>query len=89
MLRPLLLRRTGCCFAPFTNGAHMLAAPNSKPKSSVVAGKFGVESPPANEKLPPALLVLNGLVGLPASAARRVTENDSAAFDNDILRVDW
>lgn len=67
----------------------MLAAANSKPKSSdVVAGKFGVESP-AKEKLPPALLVLKGLVGLPPSAARRVTENESAPLDNDILRVEW
>lgn len=68
----------------------MLAAANSKPKSSdvVVAAKFGVESP-AKEKLPPALLVLKGLVGLPPSAARRVTENESAPLDNDILRVEW
>ncbi len=84
---PLLLRRTVCagCFAPFANGAQIFAALNSKPKSSDVAGKFGVESP-AKEKLPPALLVLNGLVGLPPpSVARRVAENDS----DDILRDEW
>ena len=64
-----------CCLPPFMNGAQMLAALNSKARSSGAPGGPArpVGSPP-NEKPPlpppPLLPVLKGLVGLPPSVGR-------------------